>query len=63
MTNSAELDQLASKPPNLNLHCLQRQGISGFSRTKVKSDRTQQLLVNKSKCPEGQEYPWPVPFF
>ena len=33
MTNSADPDQLAS----LDLHCLQRQGISGFSRTRVKS--------------------------
>ena len=32
MTNSADPDQLAS---DLNLHCLQRQGISGFSRTRV----------------------------
>ena len=33
MANSAEPDQLAS---DLNLHCLQRQGISWFSRTMVK---------------------------
>ena len=32
MTNSADPDQLASeKPTDLDLHCLQRQGISGFS--------------------------------
>ena len=36
MTNSADPDQLASKPTDLDLHCLQRQGISGFSRTRVK---------------------------
>ena len=37
MTNSADPDQLASKKPtDLDLHCLQRQGISGFSRTRVK---------------------------
>ena len=29
----SELDQ---KPTGLDLHCLQRQGISGFSRTRVK---------------------------
>ena len=27
---------LLQKPTDLNLHCLQRQGISGFSRTRVK---------------------------
>ena len=32
MTNSADPDQLASS----DLHCLQRQGISRFSRTRVK---------------------------
>ena len=32
MANSADPDQ---KPTNLDLHCLQRQGVSGFSRTKV----------------------------
>ena len=35
MANSADPDQLASK--DLDLHCLQRQGISGFSRTKPAS--------------------------
>ena len=34
MTNSADPDQLAT---DLDLHCLQRHGISGFSRTRVKS--------------------------
>ena len=29
MINSADLDQ---KPTDLDVHCLQRQGISGFSR-------------------------------
>ena len=32
MADSADTDQLASS----DLHCLQRQGISGFSRTRVK---------------------------
>ena len=32
MANSADPDQLASE---LALHCLQRQGTSGFSRTRV----------------------------
>ena len=36
MANSADLDQLASSEANdLNLHCLQRQDLSGFSRTRV----------------------------
>ena len=36
MANSADPDQLASsEPTDLDLHCLQRQGISGFSRTRV----------------------------
>ena len=36
MANSADPDQLASyKPTDLDLHCLQRQDISGFSRTRV----------------------------
>ena len=35
MANSADPDQLASLT-DLDLHCLQRHGISGFSRTKVK---------------------------
>ena len=40
MANSAEPDQLASsgKPTDLDLRCLQRQDISGFSRTRVKID-------------------------
>ena len=37
MENIADQDQLASeKPTDLDLHCLQKQGISGFSRTWVK---------------------------
>ena len=35
MANSADPDQLAQKPTDLDLHCLQRQGKSGFSRTRV----------------------------
>ena len=37
MTNSTDPDQLASsKPTDLDLHCLQSQDLSGFSRTRVK---------------------------
>ena len=35
MANSSDSDQLASSETGLDLHCLQRQGISGFSRTRV----------------------------
>ena len=36
MTNSADLGQMdLQKPTDLDLHCLQRQGISRFSRTRV----------------------------
>ena len=38
MTNNVDPDQLASseaKFSDLELHCLQRQGISGFSRIRV----------------------------
>ena len=35
MVNSADPDQLAEKPTDLDLYCLQMQGISGFSRTRV----------------------------
>ena len=42
MANSADPDQLASseakKPPDLDLHFFQRQGISWFSRTRVNMD-------------------------
>ena len=34
MTNSPDLDQFSS-PTDLDLHCLQRQDISEFSRTRV----------------------------
>ena len=34
MADSADPDQ---KPTDLDLHCLQRQGISGFSKTRGKS--------------------------
>ena len=37
MGNSADPDHMAQKPTDLDLHCLQRQGISWFSRTMVKS--------------------------
>ena len=48
MTNSAYPEQLASsevKPTDLDLHCLQRQGISGFSRIRVKGKLQSTLLI------------------
>ena len=37
MANNADPDQLASSEAiDLDLHCLQRQGISGISRTRAK---------------------------
>ena len=41
MTNSADPDQLASS--DLALHCLQRQDIYGFSRTRVKGHSLEEL--------------------
>ena len=40
MTSSAEPDQLASSEPiDLDLHCLQRQGISELSRIRFKNNK------------------------
>ena len=44
MANSADPDQLASEE---DLHCLQRQGISGFSRTRVKDVSLIHVAANK----------------
>ena len=45
MANSADPDQLSSeiswllqKPTDLDIHCLQRQDLSGFSRTRVNEE-------------------------
>ena len=35
MANSADPDKLFQKPTDLDLHCVQKQGISRFSRTRV----------------------------
>ena len=45
MANSAVPDQLLKKPTDLDLHCLQRHGISGFSRTRVKTENKITVLV------------------
>ena len=47
MTNSIEPDQLAySEPPDLDLHCLQKQGMYGFSRTRVKCDTFKEYRID-----------------
>ena len=46
MTNSADLDW----PIDLDLQCLQRQGISGFSRTRVKANMA--IRLHKFVCVE-----------
>ena len=43
---------LLQKPTDLDLHCLQRQDISGFSRTRVNSV-VKRLLCNDSKLIEN----------
>ena len=47
MTNSADPDQL---PIDLNLHCLQRLGISRFSKTRINSKETQNYKSVFSLC-------------
>ena len=50
MSNSADPDQLASSEANnLELHWLQKQGISGFSRTRVKISCGHQIMPPPSK--------------
>ena len=53
MTNSADPDQLASD--DLDLHCFQRQDISGFSRTRVKGCY-ESLLIAPLKNKSTAEY-------
>ena len=38
-TVKIQISWLLKKPTDLDLHCLQRQGKSGFSRTKVKEKK------------------------
>ena len=46
MANSADPDQLAS---DLDLHCLQRKGISRFSRARVKGTKFAEKGENPNK--------------
>ena len=47
MTNSADPDHLVQKPTDLDLHCLQRQGMSRFSRTRVNLYRARLFFSGK----------------
>ena len=53
------------KPTDLDLHCLQRQGISGFSRTKVKQNLGQTLkstqVSNKDRFFKQEDHDGPIP--
>ena len=59
-TNSADPDQIASsEATDLYLHCLQRQGISGISRTRVKHFEKSLIL----KCLTMHLAGWKTPLF
>ena len=45
-TVQIQISWLLQKPIDLDLHCLQRQGISGFSRSRVKYHENMYLLIN-----------------
>ena len=45
MANSADPDQLASST-DLDLHCLQRQFVSGFNRTRVNCYKILMILLS-----------------
>ena len=51
MANSADPDQLASS--DLDLHCWQRQDISGFCRTRVNYSKYDSLWPDKNQ-PESK---------
>ena len=46
-TVQIQISWLPQNPTDLDLHCLQRQGISGFSRTRVKSSENQGTLITQ----------------
>ena len=50
MANKADPDQ---KPTDLDIHCLQKQGISRFSRTKV---NTMKVMSSGAKSMSGSCY-------
>ena len=53
--DSVDPDQLASqKPADLDLHCFQKQDISGLSWTRVKNKATASLSLSLSLSLDGQ---------
>ena len=62
MANSADPDQLVSSPTDLDLHCLQRQDISGFSRTRVNRVRLYSLYTGKLFSAENKTKQKNVPY-
>ena len=44
-TVQIQISWLLQKPTDLDLHCLQRQGISGFSRTRVKAPYSSKIDI------------------
>ena len=60
-TVQIQISWLLQKPTDLDLHCLQRQGISGFSRTRVKANihTSFELLCTKNslRSDNGKIYP------
>ena len=57
MANSAYPDQLASsEPTDLELHCLQKQGISGFTRTRVNNS-------GEAASPESGSITLTIPYY
>ena len=63
-----QISWLLQKPTDLDLHCLQRQGISGLSRTRVKSQHKSKKLLWQWKSwllflKKPQYYPWKEQIF
>ena len=50
-----QISWLLKKPTDLDLHCLQRQGISGFSRTRVKLTMEPVLMAQLDAHPNGDQ--------
>ena len=53
-TVQIQISWLLQKPTDLDLHCLQKQGLSGFSRTRVKSSVS---IINPSPAATGYVLP------
>ena len=57
MANIAKPDQLAS---DVDLHCLQKQGISGFSRTRVNGNKIHSVDGNSVKLSLSPSERWSI---